>query len=58
MMIAPEEWEVLGPELVKRNICTPTEENEIIVHNGSKLVNGIFGVSKGKTISVDGVVTF
>ena len=55
MMIAVEEWEALGPELVRRNICSPIDEEEIVVHNGSGLVNGMFGVTKGKTISVGGV---
>jgi len=50
MRIAKDEWMLLGPELVKRKLMKPVHRDELVYHNGKALLNGIFGVSKGKTV--------
>ena len=55
MMIDPAEWKLLGAELVERGILQPIDDGDLIHHNGSTLLNGIFGVSKSKKVLVDGV---
>ena len=50
MFISRPEWELVGPELVRRKIFRPIEADKLIKHNGKVLPNSIFGVSKGKEI--------
>ena len=50
MRIAPDEWQLLGPELVKRKLVKPILRDKLIYHNGRPLLNGAFGVGKGKFI--------
>ena len=51
MRISDVEWLKLAPELVRRRICGVVEPSDLIVHNGRPLLSGMFGVSKGKTIT-------
>ncbi len=53
MFISRPEWELVGPELVRRKIFRPIEADKLIKHNGKVLLNSIFGVSKGKEIWSD-----
>ena len=51
MRIKPDEWLKLAPILFKRGICTTLRPDELIEHNGDKLVNGLLGVGKKKWIT-------
>ena len=50
MRIERSEWELLGPELVKRKMAKPLTRSQLIYHNGRPLLNGAFGVGKGKFV--------
>ena len=45
-----EEWNQIGAECVRRNIFGVIPAKRIITHNGQAVVNGAFGVTKGKEI--------
>jgi len=51
MRIQPAAWLELGPELVKRGICTTLKAEQLVTHNGDKLLNGVFGVGKKKWVT-------
>ena len=50
MRIERSEWELLGPELVKRKMAKPLTRSQLIYHNGRPLLNGACGVGKGKYV--------
>ena len=50
MRIEHEEWVILAKELLDRNICKVLRKDQLIEHNGSCLLNGIFSVGKNKFI--------
>jgi len=50
MHISPEDWAQLGPILKRSGICRSIRRSDLISHHGHTLVNGLFGVGKGKYV--------
>ena len=51
MRVTRKEWELIGAELVRRDICKPIPKDRLIWHNGKPLLNSVFGVGKNKFIT-------
>jgi len=50
MRVADGEWPSIAKRLVELGVCARLKRSELITHHGQALLNGIFGVSKGKQV--------